>query len=632
MRQSPEDSKPERRSLRIFTFDPMLARGGEMRATVDLPYRPIEHAPTHFRDDRLEVIDYDGAAKSYYRAINLDAPEIALQQGLEPSESDPQFHQQMVYAVASRVLESVDRALGRRVRFAGGQPLRLMPHAFQGRNAYYDDDLSAVLFGYFAADEDDPGANLPGQTIFTCLSHDIVAHEVAHAVLDRLRRHFREPTNPHVPALHEAFADIVAIFQRFTITDVVRDAIRQTRGDLLGTRNNLQEIGAQFGAAAGLGTALRRFGTAADPNEITRTTEPHALGRILVSAIFEGFVRTFEKRTVDLIRIATGGSGRLPEGEIHPDLVARLTIDCSRTAQAVLAMCVRATDYLPPVDPTFSDYLRAMVTADYELNRDDASGLRAAMIEAFRVRGIRPETPFLAVDSLLLPALDRLHPRDPVLARIVEQVVTLGAREMSRNTARPKAARYRSSSASLSIPYDSFQRRQVQQAKDEVEGIDVEEAPESQWSTLAKDLHGWAKNHWQLLGLESQARIRLDGFHPVHRVAPSGEMLVEMVAQFVQTQKLPDDLGGLAYRAGVTLVATMDGGIRYLIKKPFEPRRLEAMRKWVGAFDTSRPVSWNGATPDPDRVRKAFSARAIDGQRWRGDPPSTDAAGPGGGK
>src|SRR4029077_2320474 len=95
----------------------------------------------------------------------------------------------------------------------------------------------------------------------------------------------------------------------------------------------------------------------------------------------------------------------LPEGELHPDLVNRLTAECVRTAQSVLAMCIRATDYLPPVDPTFSDFLRAMVTADFELNRADDSGLRASMIEAFRQRGIRPEAVgSLAVQSLLLDA------------------------------------------------------------------------------------------------------------------------------------------------------------------------------------------------------------------------------------
>ena len=168
-----------------------------------------------------------------------------------------------------------------------------------------------------------------------------------------------------------------------TFPEVMAPALRETRGNLLDPTSRLLNIGAQFGTAAGMGAPLRRIAGKPDPELFARTTEPHDLGWILVSAVYEAFVSTYERRTRDLLRIATGGSGQLPEGELHPDLVNRLTAECVRTAQSVLAMCIRATDYLPPVDPTFSDFLRAMVTADFELNRADDSGLRASMIESF---------------------------------------------------------------------------------------------------------------------------------------------------------------------------------------------------------------------------------------------------------
>ena len=37
-------------------------------------------------------------------------------------------------------------------------------------------------------------------------------------------------------------------------------------------------------------------------------------------------------------------------------------------------MCLRAFEYLPPVDVTFGDYLRALVTADRDLYREDRYG------------------------------------------------------------------------------------------------------------------------------------------------------------------------------------------------------------------------------------------------------------------
>src|SRR5262249_45237540 len=60
-------------------------------------------------------------------------------------------------------------------------------------------------------------------------------------------------------------------------------------------------------------------------------------------------------------------------------------------------------EYLPPVDVDFGDFLRALITADYELVPADPD-LRDAMIEAFRNRGIYPDgVNSLAEESVLWP-------------------------------------------------------------------------------------------------------------------------------------------------------------------------------------------------------------------------------------
>jgi hypothetical protein len=606
----------------------MVSRAGDHRVTVEVPYRPIMYDQLSFRDDRLEVVDYDASTRSYFRAVNLDDGKIAMTQGLEPLEHDPQFHQQMVYAVASKVLENFDRALGRRLRFKGGDRLRLIPHAFQARNAYFDGELNAVLFGYFPADEDDPGPNLPGQLIFTCLSHDIVAHEVAHAALSRLHGYYNEPTNPQVPALHEAFADIVAMFQRLTFPEVVAPALRDSRGDLLDPNNRLLDIGAQFGSAAGRGGPLRRIAGKPDPALFARTKEPHDLGWILVSAVYEGFVSNYVRRTRDLFRLATGGTGQLPEGELHPDFVNRLTLECVRTAQSVLSMCIRATDYLPPVDPTFSDFLRAMITADFELNRADDLGLRAERIEAFRQRGIRPESVgSLAVQSLLLEAEDLSQmPPDPQLADIVSKLLRFGAQQLDRNYSPPPTTteRKRRSPKKLekSVAWIVQHNDAVIGPDDEddvIRDIPEEDEPELVLRDVAKELHIWAIKNRDRLKLNPNLPLAVRGFHPVHRIAPSGELLVEMVAHFIQTQKsIPgEDLGGLKYRAGVTLIANFDGHVRYLINKPFHEARKTDLREWVSAFDDLGGGGWTSEVLPSDRITAAFSARAMDRRRWR---------------
>src|SRR5687767_11121215 len=227
-----------RRPLKIFASDPLLGRTFGNRARIEVANEQLQNGPI---GTRLEVIDYDGAQKCFYSPVNLDDAAILMQGGLEPSESDPRFHQQMVYAVAMKTLENFDRALGRVLRLGssgskkggGNYPrLRLFPHAFYGANAFYSPKLNAILFGYFKADAEDVGSNLPGQTVFTCLSHDVITHEMTHAIVDRLRPLFLEPSNVDVLAFHEGFADIVALFQHFSFQDILREQIQRTRLDI----------------------------------------------------------------------------------------------------------------------------------------------------------------------------------------------------------------------------------------------------------------------------------------------------------------------------------------------------------------------------------------------------------------
>ena len=104
-------------------------------------------------------------------------------------------------------------------------------------------------------------------------------------------------------------------------------------------------------------------------------TEPHTRGAVLVSAVFAAFLTIYQSRCADLIRLATNGSGILPGGEISVDLANRLASEASKTAEHVLNMCIRALDYCPPVNLEFGDYLRAIITADRDLVRDDTPRL-----------------------------------------------------------------------------------------------------------------------------------------------------------------------------------------------------------------------------------------------------------------
>jgi len=390
---------PRQRRLRAFAFDPSLRTDLDAAVintvTLPVPWEALEPGPV---GEYLEVVDVDPASNACYAPVDLEHPALLAQDGLAPSEAVPQFHQQVVYAVAMTTIRNFERALGRRALWAprtgGGfgtvDRLRLYPHAMREANAYYSPAKKALLFGYFPAAAG--GDNLPGSTVFTCLSHDIVAHETTHALLDGLHRRFIEPSNPDVLAFHEAFADMVALFQHFTFPEVLRHQIARTRGDL-GRQNLLAELAQQFGRALGNRGALRNALTTPpeDPGgTLQETTEPHARGAILVAAVFDAFLAIYRRRVADLVRIATGGSGVMPEGEIHPDLVHRMADEAAKAAGHFLRILIRALDYCPPVDVDFGDYLRAMITADRDMVPDDPYGYRVALVAAFRRRGIHP--------------------------------------------------------------------------------------------------------------------------------------------------------------------------------------------------------------------------------------------------
>jgi len=440
MPPTPERDQPKYRALRVYAFDPSRGRRLGNHMTVRVKYEPLRK---ELKGKQLHVIDFDATNECYYTPINLNSPSALVEGGLEPSESDPRFHQQMVYAVAMQTIDIFEKALGRDIRFSFFDPdgarnqLRIYPHAMYEPNAYYSRELGALLFGYFRASTEDAGTGLPGGTIFTCLSHDIVAHETTHSVIDTLRSAFMESSNPDVAAFHEAFADIVALFQHFSFEDVVRDTLRRSGGVLhrfnltprggqaaasgeeskifivgeMPEGNPLLDLARQFGESMGRRAALRSaLGVPPDPQALENATEPHERGAVLVAAVFDAFFSAFMERSADLIRLARATAAG--SDDIHPDVATRLASEAARTAKHFCTMCIRAIDYCPPVDITFGEFLRALITSDTMLYASDAHDYRETLIQAFRARGIYPDgVASLGEESLLW---DKPAPGTPI--------------------------------------------------------------------------------------------------------------------------------------------------------------------------------------------------------------------------
>ena len=418
---------PSTRFLRGFGYDPGLATELEnydvSEVLIPVRWEDLMEGPV---GEYVEVVDIDPASGFAYDPLDLNDRHLLAQQGLAPSEGNPQFHQQMVYAVVMTTIQHFERALGREVFWSemeiqkGNKKrgykvikrLRVYPHALREENAYYDSEKKALLFGYFPARPELTGTEMPGGMIFTCLSHDIIAHETTHAILDGMQRYYLEPSNIDALAFHEAFADLVALFQHFTYPEILKQQLQRARGNLE-AETLLGRLAVQFGKATGGRGALREAIGGRDkddkwvrrepePDSLVTETEPHSRGALLVAAVFDAFLAIYRHRTADLLRIATGGSGVLPPGDIHPDLVNRLAKEAAKTAQHVLLMCIRAIDYCPPVDINFGDFLRALITADRDLVPEDSRNYRVAFIEAFRRWGIYPnDVRTLSVESLV---------------------------------------------------------------------------------------------------------------------------------------------------------------------------------------------------------------------------------------
>lgn len=591
-------SLPPVRPLKIFAIDPQFIKRDGNRTSIDVDYEMLLPGPV---GQRVAVVDYDGAADTFYEPVDLEDRAVLMRGGLDHSEADPRFHQQMVYAVAMATIAHFDRALGRRIRMSMPRRprLRLLPHAFAGANAYYDPKLHAVLFGYFRADLEDPGSNLPNQIIFTCLSHDIIAHEVTHALIHRLRPHFLEPTNVDILAFHEGFSDLVAFFQHFSHGSTVRAQIRAIRGDF-SAASALTDIAIQFGEASSTGHALRSALRDPSVKLSSQITEPHTRGGILVAAVFDAVKAAYSSEAMPLIRLATGGSGVLPAGDLHPELVDELVKVARRVADAVLAMIIRAFDYMPPMDMTFGDFLRAVVTSDINISPEDRYGLRAALIEGFRARAIYPEGVLsLAEESLAWPLAsfaDGLPMSPEILAWFNQETISANA-----DPAEDRGG-------------DGDDDRTTHALVPVGEG-DVEQ-------DAAKAFHAFAMSHIADLGLippDPKIPTSVRGFHRVARVSPTGRVVNEIILRIEQHVAALDrdaGLGGLKLWGGCTVIASADGRIRYVIGKPLPgthpggvagAARLAAIKDYVKQCDLSDPQS---AYVDPAKNKKRMCARA----------------------
>jgi len=368
----PQSTPPLR--LDILCQDPLVQKTtglGLVRVALD-GERYLGQGPT---TARVEVIDYDAETGETHPPAPVRQNGTGFAVGPlreEDLRSNYFFHQVNVWAIVNRTLALLEEPglLGRPVPWASGRGrLIVMPHAGRGTNAYYDPQAGALRFLYFG-DPEDP--------VYSCLSHDIVTHELGHAVLDGLKPGYDEVSSPEAAGFHEYFGDALALASALTFRDVLVKAVGKAPPVL--DAAFLDHIGEEFGTASSHGdqTYVRRFSDRWTLTELIKNDNQnaHDYSQVLSGVFFE-FLAFLYKLKLEETRARRQ---RLNGGVA----VAALVNAAKQAARTMLC----AVDYCPPVDVSYLQYARAVLRADEVAFPQDRRGIRAKLAELFNARGI----------------------------------------------------------------------------------------------------------------------------------------------------------------------------------------------------------------------------------------------------
>jgi hypothetical protein len=239
--------------------------------------------------------------------------------------------------------------------------------------------------------------------------------------------------------------------------------------------------------------------------------------------------------------LATNGSGRLPPGDLPADLQAALAEKASKLAGQFLTMCIRAIDYCPPVDITFGEYLRAVITADKDLVPDDRWGYREAWIDAFRIHHIFPSSvQDLSEDSVLWTPLKKDNPE--LWSRPIEE---LAFRELKFN-------------GDPAWPADANELTRQGRALGKI-------------VTTREFMHtfGLAQPDDPLLRGDEVLLPKIQSIRSSRRVGPSGQVVFDIVAEVTQKRRahFAETNETCTFYGGSTVIIDPDGRIRYAIVK-----------------------------------------------------------------
>jgi hypothetical protein len=281
------------------------------------------------------------------------------------------------FSIVVRVLSLVEEpaGIGRELVFPFPDRLRIEPLAGDWNNACYERSSGSLRFWTWVP---------PGQVRrrFLALSHDTVAHETGHVIIDALAPDLHDASHPQSLGLHEALADLIAFIAAVQNPTLLQALLAEGPHLSLDELALLHMIGESAGGEGpgGASKPIRRLDNQqhVDParHDSTRvdSADPHALAEVLGGLIYDLMLREPGQAALD---------PTVPATELQP------------LATMLLSRVYAALDVLPPGEATFLDLARTMVAW---------ARLSGAPDQQLTLEGLLVQRGLLAVgDTLRLP-------------------------------------------------------------------------------------------------------------------------------------------------------------------------------------------------------------------------------------
>lgn len=348
LRASTEDRVGLRVPVPIYAQDPLVAAedSGPAVRTESVGWEPgLGDGPT---SANLAVVDFDTDTGKRCAPISWNQEEFRFDRPdgapaeVDDAPDNPWGRQLNAWTTVQGVVEyfADPRVLGRPLGWGfGGHRLTILPHAGRRQNAYYDRRTRSLRLYYFG-DGDRPS--------YTSLSHDILAHEAGHAVLDGIRPFYLEHSSRETAAFHEAFGDLTAILTAFRHgrhDAVASDATTLGPDDFAPWVGGVAE---EFGRKNQDRPFLRNAAERLRMDELSPTDGHHRVSTVLTGTVFDL-----------LTRLAAQYLTAERQAERRRPATVRNALWWA--ADRIGRMAFQPVDLLPPADVRFVDYARALL-------------------------------------------------------------------------------------------------------------------------------------------------------------------------------------------------------------------------------------------------------------------------------